>query len=223
MIVGVPMPVDAKEALTRKLGPLPAWGWGVAIGGAILVAKLFRKSSGASVGTTAPTSIGGGIGGTATDATTQPGDPFSGPNSLITQLQSQVGDLTTQLTGLQTKQTADETQLTKDTANLTKAGTTIAGLSGTISTLSSFQTLQTKLIALINKRASLLGDSLAAQTALNTYRDSLRTCTTQACKDKYNALITSKTASITSWNAQLATVNGQITTTQNLLNGSKAA
>lgn len=32
----------AKGALTRKIGPLPAWGWGVAIGGALLGVKLLR-------------------------------------------------------------------------------------------------------------------------------------------------------------------------------------
>lgn len=30
------------ETLTRKIGPLPAWGWGVAIGGSLLAVKMLR-------------------------------------------------------------------------------------------------------------------------------------------------------------------------------------
>lgn len=33
-------------ALTRKIGPLPAWGWGIGIGGAILAARYLRAGSG---------------------------------------------------------------------------------------------------------------------------------------------------------------------------------
>ncbi len=46
------MAVDVGEALTRKLGPLPAWGWGIGIGGAILAVRVLRGGS-----------IGGGGGG----------------------------------------------------------------------------------------------------------------------------------------------------------------
>jgi hypothetical protein len=34
------MPNKVGGALTRKIGPLPAWGWGVAVGGAVIAAKL---------------------------------------------------------------------------------------------------------------------------------------------------------------------------------------
>ncbi len=37
--------MDLREALTRKIGPLPAWGWGVAIGGGLLAIKLVRGGS----------------------------------------------------------------------------------------------------------------------------------------------------------------------------------
>lgn len=33
------------EAATRKIGPLPAWGWGVAVGGAFLVYRFVRGGS----------------------------------------------------------------------------------------------------------------------------------------------------------------------------------
>lgn len=38
----------AKGALTRKVGPLPVWGWGVAIGGGILAFRYLRGSTGGS-------------------------------------------------------------------------------------------------------------------------------------------------------------------------------
>lgn len=37
---------DVSGALTRKIGPLPAWGWGVAVGGAALGVKFLRGGSG---------------------------------------------------------------------------------------------------------------------------------------------------------------------------------
>jgi len=195
MIAGVPMPVDAKEALTRKLGPLPAWGWGIAVGGAILVFRLFRGKAPAT-GAAAPTSVGGGsMIGTGPDATPQAGDPFSGANSLIQQLQ-------TQLTG-------DES--------------TIAGLSGSIGTLTDFQTLQTKLISLLNAKSNVMSSVAYNNTALNTYRDALAKCTTAACKSKYNGLIKTRQATITSQNAQVTDYNSQIAALQAQLNGSKAA
>lgn len=39
---------DVSEALTRKIGPLPAWGWGVAVGGAALGVKMVRGGGGTS-------------------------------------------------------------------------------------------------------------------------------------------------------------------------------
>lgn len=80
---------DIQEAATRKLGPLPAWGWGVAVGGAILVFRLFRggKSATPNAGYT-PTAGGTGVIGSAGDAT--PTDEFSGSNSLVEQLMTQV-------------------------------------------------------------------------------------------------------------------------------------
>lgn len=44
------MAVDVKEALTRKLGPLPAWGWGVALGGGILAFRFIRGGIGGGSG-----------------------------------------------------------------------------------------------------------------------------------------------------------------------------
>lgn len=40
------MAIDAGSMLTRKLGPLPAWGWGVAVGGAYLAVKFLRGGTG---------------------------------------------------------------------------------------------------------------------------------------------------------------------------------
>jgi hypothetical protein len=39
------MAVDMGEALGRKIGPLPAWGWGVAVGGGFLVWRFISGGS----------------------------------------------------------------------------------------------------------------------------------------------------------------------------------
>lgn len=44
------MAIDAGGMLTRKLGPLPAWGWGVAVGGAYLGVKMLRGGGGGFAG-----------------------------------------------------------------------------------------------------------------------------------------------------------------------------
>lgn len=57
------MAIDVKAALSRKIGPLPAWGWGVAIGGGLLVWRMIRGggSGGTSFATEGTaTSDGGG-------------------------------------------------------------------------------------------------------------------------------------------------------------------
>ena len=202
MTVGAMMPVDAKEALTRKLGPLPAWGWGVAIGGAVLVARLFRGGGKATTTGNAPTSIGSGaVIGSGPDASTQPGDIYGGPNSLIEQLQTEVGSLTEKATGQEG---------------------TIAGLSTSIATLTDFQALQTKLVAYLNRRSSILQGIAVTQSNISDYRQNLAACTTAACKSKWNAQITQKQGYLTSYNAEMATLDKQISDTQAQLNGSNS-
>lgn len=39
------MPVQISESLQRRIGPLPAWGWGAAIGGGLLAVKMLRGGS----------------------------------------------------------------------------------------------------------------------------------------------------------------------------------
>lgn len=73
------MPVDVGGALTRKIGPLPAWGWGVAVGGAALAVKLMRGGG------------GGGGGGGASDPTVIQ-VPTGGP-SIPTDYIGQLGTL----------------------------------------------------------------------------------------------------------------------------------
>lgn len=94
---------ELPEVVTRKVGPLPAWGWVAAIVGAYVVYRVFSGGSQGSTSTVVggtPTSFGDG-----TDPSTGE-DIFSGPNSLVTQLQTQIGGLSdvqamlTQLTGL---------------------------------------------------------------------------------------------------------------------------
>ena len=39
------MAIQVSETLQRKIGPLPAWGWGAAIGGGLLAFKVLRGGS----------------------------------------------------------------------------------------------------------------------------------------------------------------------------------
>jgi hypothetical protein len=106
MTAGVLMAVtdDLPEVVTRKVGPLPAWGWVAAIVGAYAVYRVFSSGSSQSGSATVvggtPTSFGDG-----TDSATGD-DIFSGASSLVQQIQTQVGtlgnvqQLLTQLSGL---------------------------------------------------------------------------------------------------------------------------
>jgi hypothetical protein len=73
------MPVDIGAATTRKLGPLPVWGWAIVIGGGVLLLRLFRGGSSdgggqdvtyVPVGNPGTGSFGGGTDGIGT-----PGEP----------------------------------------------------------------------------------------------------------------------------------------------------
>lgn len=193
------MPVDVKEAVTRKLGPLPAWGWGVAIGGAFLAFRVIRPKSASSGSGTAAAIGSGPVIGTGGDAT--PTDVFSGANSLVEQLQGQVDTLSETVAGQEDQ---------------------VAGLSGTITTLTSFQALQTKLIEYLRRRTTLLTNISTTNSNLSDYKQNLAACTTQACKDKWNAQITQKNGYLVNWNTELAGINDQIANAQEQLNGANA-
>lgn len=45
------MAIDVQEAATRKIGPLPAWGWGVAIGVGFVALRFVRGSGGGTTTT----------------------------------------------------------------------------------------------------------------------------------------------------------------------------
>lgn len=52
-------------ALTRKIGPLPAWGWGVALGGSIVAVRMLRGGGGGNAAeptlVAVPTGAAGGF------------------------------------------------------------------------------------------------------------------------------------------------------------------
>lgn len=83
------MPTDLKATVTRKIGPLPAWGWIAAAGGAIVVVKLVGGGKGAAQTAQTPQVAPGD----ATDQSTSDGGVFEGPSSLVSQLQTTVGSL----------------------------------------------------------------------------------------------------------------------------------
>lgn len=63
--------MDVKGALTRKIGPLPAWGWGVAVGGTVILYRIvtgkgaFPKSSSAQQPTAVVGQAGNDVGSSA--------------------------------------------------------------------------------------------------------------------------------------------------------------
>lgn len=75
------------EALTRKLGPLPTWGWGVAIIGGYAVFRLFRKGGsgdGSGIYSLGPGGAGGiepNTGGGGSGSPTTPTDTGQQPNT----------------------------------------------------------------------------------------------------------------------------------------------
>jgi hypothetical protein len=77
------MPVDIGGAATRKIGPLPAWGWGIAVGGAVLVYKLFLGGG----------SVGGGDNSAPDVQTIEPDSDSSDP---VTGAKGEQGDPGTQ-------------------------------------------------------------------------------------------------------------------------------
>lgn len=80
--------MDVKAAATRKIGPLPAWGWGVAIGGALLAFRLLR---------------GGRSGGNGAEPDTilVPSGAPSIPHDYIGQLGQAMDEIRTRLSGLE--------------------------------------------------------------------------------------------------------------------------
>lgn len=84
--------MDVKAAATRKIGPLPAWGWGVAIGGALLAFRFLR--GGGSGG-------GGGGNGAEPDTILVPSGAPSIPHDYIGQLGQAVGEIRDRLGGIE--------------------------------------------------------------------------------------------------------------------------
>lgn len=81
--------MNVGAALTRKIGPLPAWGWGVAVGGALLGVKMLRGGS-----------LGGGGGTDKQVVVTVPtGTPAGGGDSgeFVSQLAEQLAQVRDQI------------------------------------------------------------------------------------------------------------------------------
>jgi len=83
------MAVDLKAGLTRKIGPLPAWGWAVAIGGGLLVWRFARGGSGGGSSSViggggdaeTPSGVSGGVSGGALGSLPIPGTIGGGGGS----------------------------------------------------------------------------------------------------------------------------------------------
>jgi hypothetical protein len=72
------MAVDLKAGLAKKIGPLPAWGWAVAIGGGLLVWKFAKGGGGGG-----SSSVIGGGGDADTPTGVNPGASGDGAFSVI--------------------------------------------------------------------------------------------------------------------------------------------
>lgn len=213
-IAVVTMPdIDIQEGLTRKLGPLPAWGWGIAIAGAVLVFRVFgsRSDAGGTVvgsgGSVASDNLGAGDTGS---------DDFQGSSSLVSQLMADVNAAQKALeegavtdASLLERLNAAQAALAAQTAiNTTQTGL-IGGLTTKVGSISSINTLQTKLLEALKQRDQLLHTNAILRLQRNSLNDALRACRTASCR-------TNRNKSIAAVNRQLA-ANGKATTTQNTL------
>jgi prophage DNA circulation protein len=90
---------DLPEVVTRKVGPLPAWGWVAAIVGAYVVYRVF--SGGSQSGTA--TVVGSSPAATDTGDGDTGDDIFTGSSSLVQQIQTRVGELNTAQMLVETK------------------------------------------------------------------------------------------------------------------------
>lgn len=189
---------DIQEAATRKLGPLPAWGWGVAVAGAVIVFRIMRGGKSSSTPSPTATVVGGsGVAGSSDASGGSSTDPFSGANSLVEQLLGQVN----------AEQGTIQTQ-----------GSLITDLQNSVKSLTDYQALQTKLSGLLKARGDALFNLNAWRTNLNTYQDALAKCRTAACRKTQNANIANANSKIAAYTKQASDYQTQITATQNDIN-----
>lgn len=220
MTAGVLMPdidVDSiQDAATKKVGPLPAWGWAFVAVGAFVAYRLVSGPRSATVSQ----AEGGASGGPGVTDTSGSGGPdFEGPNSLIQRILDTLSEQAKKITALQTVNTAQSKALTNVKAVNTQQASLIQQLQTSAASLGSTNELLIKLQGLLSQRSTLLYNRNAFSTNLNTYRDSLAKCTTQACRDKYNGLIASTNTKITQNTTQLATLDKAIADLQKQLQG----
>jgi chromosome segregation ATPase len=206
------VPTDVKASLTRKLGPFPAWGWGVGIGGAILLYKVIHKGSPATAGpVSTPLDSNTGSGTPSGDQT---GSGTSGDSTAISALQDQINSLTDQITqegqanSAQLAQLTDlQTQLEAAQNTITGDQGTIAGLSGTIGNLTTFQTLQTQLSQLLDDRATTLYEINKWNTAYHSTTDPTKKAAYLAQVQRYTKDQATIAAQITAVQNQMAALN----------------
>lgn len=127
------------EAATRKLGPLPAWGWGVALGGAYLVYKFVRGGSSTPqvvqvTGSQPGGSMDAGSAGSSDDLTAIEGQ--------IAGQQGQLNTLTQALSGLLAKVNSTPTPAPSGTGTGTGVTGSPGGTTGTTTAGTTLETWQ---------------------------------------------------------------------------------
>lgn len=196
---------DIKTVFTKKIGPLPAWGWAAGIGGVILGWKILHPSAASSSSTglvpTNPPTTGTGA-----------ADTSSADQTLFQQLQDALTQATTQ-------QTADESTIQQLQGSLAGVESGQAGLSGSIGALTSFQSLSQQLMDLINQRATALYQISHWQTFKSTHEAALARCTTSSCKSTNTSAIATANSNISSYTKQADSLSTQITSLQQQIAG----
>jgi hypothetical protein len=204
------MAPNVGEAVTRKLGPLPTWGWAIVIGGGVLLYRALRSggSSSSSSGGVSYIPVGnpgatGGYGdpGDSTYGQGQPGTAGEAGAAGAQGIQGEMGATgATGATGAQG----------------------IAGAAADVASLlprnlfTSYNTLLVRLSELLQSRGDILSRIEDAETALA--RDAARYADKSINLYTYNYDVSKWTAVLNEQKAQLASTDQAIATTRSQLN-----
>lgn len=179
---------ESSSPLTRQIGPLQVWQWGLVVVGAYFLFRIIRGSGGSSSGS--PVAVGTSAG--ATD------EPFSGDAaSLILSIQNDLANVT--------KLDALQDQI-------------IASQNTTITNLNKLADLQNELNKALNTRISLQATIASLNTKINSLRDKRRGCTTASCRSTYDKQIADATSQLNAAKASLTSTNTLVGNLQTQIN-----
>jgi len=194
-----------KGAITRQIGPLPAWAWvGVIVGGYFLYRILRGGGSGNTTVTTSGSggSTGGGSTGGDPLGGADAGNLISGLQSSVDDLQGQVGDLTGQVGDLSGQVNTDQ---------------------GIIHGLTNLAGLQTSLEDKLRQKIDLNRLFSSQYNQLKTAQAALAKCTTQSCRTKYTGLANTYRTQAQGTQAQISSLDKDINSLEQQIQAAKPA